>query len=78
MEFKNNSGLEFSDISSEEFREYLFGGGSVVRIDKPVMLNVSTSGGHRLFDESGLSHYIPSGWIHLKWKAKDGCANFVK
>lgn len=76
--FKNESGLEFTDISSESFRVYEFSNGKEVRIDEPLRLNVSSSGGHRLFDASGTSHYVPKGWIHLRWKVKPGCPNFVK
>ncbi len=76
--FKNATDLEFTDISSEKWREYHFLGGEIVRIKRPLLLNVSESRGHRIFDAKGVSHYIPSGWIHLKWKAKDGAPNFVK
>lgn len=77
MEFRNSSTLEFSDISSEAWREYRFADGQVVRIDEPLKLNVSESKGHRIFDAAGISHYIPPGWIHLRWEAKAGQPNFV-
>lgn len=77
-EFKNGTDLEFSDISSEQWREYQFLGGETIRIDAPLKLNVSESRNHRIFDAHGISHYIPAGWIHLKWKVKDGAPNFVK
>lgn len=77
-DFINKSGLDFVDISSEEWREYNFGNGNVVKIDGPLKLNVSKTGGHRLFDNDGVSHYVPSGWKHLKWKSKGGQPNFVK
>lgn len=77
-EFKNATDLEFTDISSEQWREYHFIGGEIVRIEGPLRLNVSESRGHRIFDAAGVSHYIPAGWIHLKWKGKDGAPNFVK
>jgi len=76
-DFNNKSGLEFVDISSEEWREYKFVG-ETIRIEEPLWLNVSKSGGHRLFDAFGISHYIPSGWKGLKWKAKEGQPHFVK
>ena len=76
--FENATNLDFEDISSERYREYRFLGGDVVRIDAPMKLNVSDSGGHRVFDAEGVSHYIPPGWIHLSWVAKDGEPNFVK
>lgn len=75
--FKNASDLEFTDISSELWREYRFLGEETVRIEAPLKLNVSASGGHRIFDAAGVSHYIPAGWIHLMWMAKAGAANFV-
>ena len=75
--FKNESGLEFSDISSELYREYEFPGGNV-KISTPTHLNVSASGGHRVFDATGVSHYVPAGWIHLYWVARDTSPNFVK
>jgi hypothetical protein len=77
-EFRNASDLEFTDISSEQWREYQFMNGETVRIEAPLKLNVSGSGGHRIFDEAGVSHYIPAGWIHLMWVPKGGEPNFVK
>lgn len=77
MEFRNESGLEFVDISSEAWREYQFPGGIVVRIEQPLKLHVSADNGHRLFDASGISHYVPPTWIHLRWRSKDGQPNFV-
>lgn len=75
--FNNASALEFSDISSEKWREYRFAGGDVVRVDAPERLNVSGSGGHRIFDAAGVSHYIPAGWVHLRWMSKPGMPHFV-
>ncbi len=81
MELINQSPNNFVDISSEAFRTYTFPGtnGDVfdISVINPTHLSVSASG-HRLFDESGLSHYIPKGWIHLRWKAKEGKPHFVK
>lgn len=76
--FVNKSGLDFTDISSELYREYEFANGERVRIDSPLFLNVSSTGGHRVFDASGKSHYIPFVWKHLSWVVKDGSPNFVK
>jgi hypothetical protein len=81
MDFKNKSGLDFTDISSEEYREYHFSAGNgtntYIRIEQPLQLNVSKSGGHRVFDAQGVSHYVPAGWIHLEWKSKEGEPHFV-
>ena len=75
--FKNSSNNVFVNIGSEVSRTYLFPGGDEVTINDPLFLSVS-AGGHRLFDADGNSHYVPKGWIHLKWKARDGQPNFVK
>jgi hypothetical protein len=72
----NKTKFKFKDISTEEYRIYDFGD-NIVRIDEPTHLSVSDSGGHRIFDAYGVSHYVPTGWLHLKWKAKKGEANFV-
>jgi len=83
-EFINASGLEFTDISTELWREYEFppkeagGDNIIVKIYAPTMLNVSKSGGHRVFSNNSTSHYIPAGWVHLSWRVKDGAPNFVK
>ena len=76
--FDNQSGLKFIDISSEHYREYDWGDGRKIRIEQPIHLNVSASGGHRVWDEENVSHYIPKGWIHLSWSPKNGQPNFVK
>lgn len=76
-QFLNESDNKFVNISSELKRTYVFPGGDEVSIDNPTHLSVN-AGGHRLFDETGTSHYVPKGWIHLKWVAKPGQPNFVK
>lgn len=75
-DFKNDSGLEFKDISDELMRVYAFPD-MEVRILNPLMLNVSASGGHRVFDAQGNSNYIPAGWRHLWWVVKDGKSHFA-
>ena len=77
MQFINQSDNKFVDISSEEYRTYVFSNKEEIKINGPLQLSVST-GGHRLFDASGVSHYVPKGWIHLYWKAKQGSPHFVK
>jgi hypothetical protein len=74
----NKSEYLFTDISSEQFRAYVFETGVEVKIDSPEFLSVSRSGGHRILDANKVSHYVPNGWVHLYWKAKDGSPNFVK
>jgi hypothetical protein len=74
--FLNESDYEFIDISSEGYREYRFPNGEYVKIDNPQKLSISQHG-HRVWDGQK-SHYIPIGWIHLYWEAKDGQPHFVR
>lgn len=76
-EFINESGLDFIDISSEQWRQYDFGGGNVVTIDAPARINLGKNG-HRIWTYEGVSHYVPKGWIHLSWKPRSGEPSFVK
>ena len=73
----NSSDLNFVDISSERYRIYEFSNGNKITIDRPLFLNVSKSGGHRILDMKSISHYIPTGWIHLYWQVFNGKPNFV-
>ena len=75
---KNESGLEFKTITTEKYRTYEWSDGTKITINQPTHLNVSQSGGHRLLDNAGVSHYIPSGWIHLYWEVYPDQPNFVK
>ncbi len=69
-------GMEFKDISNEMYREYDFGGGCIYRIEHPHWLHVKrqteTQHSHRILDKAGVSHYIPSGWIGLRWSSPTG------
>ena len=66
--------LDWKDINHETYRTYVFSSGAKITITKPVLLNVSASGGHRVLDDKSVAHYIPSGWIHLYWETDDGNA----
>jgi hypothetical protein len=77
-EFRNESGLDFVDISCEAVRTYAWSGGQSLTIEGPLNLHVAPSGSHRIFDGAGRSHYIPAGWIHLTWTSKEGAPHFVK
>ena len=70
-----NETLDFKDISDEQYREYVFAGGETVRVTG-LSLHVSASGGHRIIGADGLAHYIPAGWVHLRWLPKPGSAFF--
>jgi hypothetical protein len=77
--FINESTLIFSDVSSELKREYNFPNGTKLTIHNPLYLNVSASGGHRLFANNGFCYYIkPSESWFIKWKPKSGQPHFVK
>lgn len=72
-DFRNESGLKFTDISTEEFREYSFG----YRIDHPLWLHVSGSGGHRIFNGEHCYYVQPEkGWA-ISWLVRDGEPHFV-
>jgi len=76
-DLRNETNLKFTDISTEAVRRYQYLVENIT-IDNPIALNISKAGGHRILDGQGLSHYIPKGWIHLTWKAKEGAPHFVK
>ena len=78
MNFADKTGRKYDDISQETYRVYEFPNKEIVRIEAPLKLNVSDSGGHRVWDAKGISHYIPKGWKHLYWETKEGEPNFVK
>lgn len=78
MELRNDSENKFTEIASEEYREYRLSDGDWLRIEA-THLHVSASGGHRLLDRHGVSWYLKaSDWNALRWKAKDGQPHFVK
>lgn len=77
--FINESGLAFTDISSEDNREYTLPNGKKLFIKSPLYLNVSPSGGHRLYAEDGYCYYVQprEGWF-IKWTVREGKPSFVK
>ena len=78
-DFINASKNVFTNIDTEAWREYIFPGEECIVIENPIKLSVNLkSGGHRIWDAQNISHYIPSGWIQLKWEAQEGKPNFVK
>jgi len=76
-EFRNESKYDFTDISSELFREYKYPDGTVERFDFPLQLAVSPNG-HRLFLKDGSCVYVAKGFRTITWKVKEGAAHFVK
>lgn len=74
-QFSHDTDFEFKDISSEEYREYVFPHGTV-RINSPLKLAITPRNSHRVFDMDGVSHIIPAGWLELRWQVKPGSPNF--
>jgi len=72
-----NPTLKWGDLSDEQYRVYVWPNGWKVTLYNPMKLNVSASGGHRVFTADGFSHYIPSGWNHLYWLVKPGEDHFA-
>lgn len=80
MEYTNNPSIIFKSIKKELWREYDFvtidamGISNVytLKIEKPLVLHVSKSGGHRIIDSIGMVHYIPYKWIALRWMNEKG------
>jgi hypothetical protein len=75
-DLKANPELEFGDLTDEQYRVYEYPD-KEVKIMNPVALNVSKSGGHRVLDGKGVSHYLPAGWRHLYWVVKDDKLHFA-
>ena len=76
QEFINTSNIEFVDISTEEWREYIYQGGFRLRIDNPIKLAVMKSGSHRLWDGTN-SFWVKPGFMAIIWKAKPGLPHFT-
>ena len=66
-----SNAIDWSPIEDEEWREYTFPGGDVIRVENPEYLNVSASGGHRIRRGDDTQVYIPAGWICLEFNAPD-------
>ena len=77
-DLRNDTDMQFTDISSEKYRNYVFAGGEALRIEEPLALHVSESGGHRVLNADGESIYVPKGFIMLIWEAKDDEPHFVR
>lgn len=87
IELRNESPNQFTDISSEKYRTYIYlrevGEGKELRtyryrIENPQYLSVSESGGHRVLDADGMCRYISPGWIAIEWEPIPNAPHFVK
>ena len=81
--FINETGLDFSDISSETEREYIHFVNGNLKIDgTPLYLNVKqkpTGDTHRLYTSTGWCYYIaPAHGYAIRWKVQEGKPSFVK
>ena len=83
--YSTNPDLNFLDVRMETYRVYVFPppieGMSNVEyyIEEPEAVafkgpvNTWTAGGsHRVVDKSGISHYVPAGWIGIRWGKAEG------
>ena len=66
------SPLPFKDIAGEGYREYVYESGARYRVEDPIALHVSASGGHRIINSDGLSIYVMAGWIAFEMPTVDG------
>ena len=79
MEVRHSTELKFTDISSEDFREYADASGVFYRIDKPLWLAVSASGNHRVLDAAGVSHAIDlKARCGIRWRVAADKPHFVR
>ena len=71
--------VDWRKISAEIYREYWMCSGQKVRIEDPLLLHVSKSGGHYVINSQGRVTYIPCKWDSLTWLNKPGypLCNFV-
>ena len=78
-ELINTTPLEFTELQ-DIVREYVYvveGQQVVVRIQRPRFLNVNPHhGAHRIVDADGTCHYLPSGWLTLRWEVEEGTPHF--
>ncbi len=71
-------GMSTHDVSVEQYREYIYPDGAILRIDEPVTLFLKQDGdprgdSHRVVDANGVTTYPKRGWIGLRWlNKKDG------
>jgi DNA primase len=76
-EFHHTTDLDFKDISGEEYREYMYNNGGVLRIVNPWKLAISKSGNHRIATLDGYSYIIAPNWIAIRFRKKVGEPSFA-
>ncbi len=75
-DFRNTSEFVFRDISSEEYREYIYPNGTRIKIDHPIRLSIAPQHGHRIWD-GVRSWWIRPTFLVIIWKAKEGAPHFA-
>lgn len=78
MQFINESEREFTDISSEGYRVYLYPDQTQIQILNPQFLSVSASGNHYVVNAESDCYIIAPGWRAILWKTKPGAPHFVR
>jgi hypothetical protein len=75
-EIRVKEGMDFKDISAEEFRIYHLDNGEEIKVERPIALKVSETG-HRIICEDGTSKYVYlKGVQMITWKVKEGKNHF--
>lgn len=70
-------GILPTDISTEQYREYRYANGGVLRISNPALLYVLANGSHRIVDDEGTTHRPTPNWLCISWKPRAGAPAFV-
>jgi len=76
-EFYQTTDLVFHDISGEEYREYMYNNGGILRINNPWKLAVSRSNNHRIVTRDGFSYIIAPNWIAIRFRKREGEPSFA-
>ena len=63
--------LIFKSTENEKWRDYVWADGFTLRIEEPLWVHVSKSGGHRVIDNQKRSYYVAPGWRYITWEGKD-------
>jgi len=75
---RNMTDREFTDISSEAWREYILTDGTCLEITNPQWLHISDSG-HYVVDSINRVYFVPHASIFtMQWQVKSGHPHFGK
>jgi len=76
-EFYQTTDLVFYDITGEEYREYMYNNGGILRINNPWKLAISRSNNHRIVTRDGFSYIIAPNWIAIRFRKREGEPSFA-